>query len=107
MFEALNDAIDELAAGDELRAVVLSGEGPSFCAGLDVKSFVADGRPDLVGLAGATREPPNFAQKVAYGWRQLAGAGDRRPPRRLLRRRPADRARRRHPASPPPTRACR
>ncbi len=39
MFESLNAALDELGEADDLRAVVLSGEGPSFCAGLDIKSF--------------------------------------------------------------------
>jgi enoyl-CoA hydratase/carnithine racemase len=70
MFTALEEAIDELTADDELRAVVLSGEGPSFCAGLDIKSFMADGGPDLVGLPENT-DPPNLAQKVAIGWRQV------------------------------------
>ena len=68
MFESLSEAIDQLADDDELRAVVLSGEGPSFCAGLDIKSFAASGGPDLLD-----REPgevANLAQKVAYGWRE-------------------------------------
>ena len=39
MFVALNDAVDEVRGSEGVRAVVLSGEGPSFCAGLDVKSF--------------------------------------------------------------------
>jgi enoyl-CoA hydratase/carnithine racemase len=69
MFTALDAAIDELGADGELRAVVLSGEGPSFCAGLDIKSFMADGGPDL--LERPTGEPPNLAQRVALGWRRL------------------------------------
>ena len=44
MFEALNEAIDEVAADEEARVVVLSGEGPSFCAGLDFKSFMSEDR---------------------------------------------------------------
>ncbi len=67
MFESLVAAIDELADDDELRAVVLSGEGPSFCAGLDIKSF-ASGGPDL--LERPDGEVANLAQKVAYGWRE-------------------------------------
>jgi enoyl-CoA hydratase/carnithine racemase len=69
MFIALNEAIDELAADDELRVVVLSGEGPSFCAGLDFKSFTSDGGPNL--LERPEGEVANLAQKVAYGWREL------------------------------------
>ncbi len=68
MFESLSEAIDELAADDELRAVVLSGEGPSFCAGLDIKSFAGGDGPDLLDRPDG--EVANLAQKVAYGWRE-------------------------------------
>ncbi len=73
MFVALNDAIDSLGHEPEVRAVVLSGEGPSFCAGLDIASF-ATGDGDLAGagLERAEGEAANFAQRVAYGWRELA-----------------------------------
>lgn len=69
MFTALDEAIDQLGADEELHAVVLSGEGPSFCAGLDIKSFAAEGGPDL--LERPKGEPPNLAQRVALGWRRL------------------------------------
>ena len=69
MFESLVAAMDELAGDDELRAVVLSGEGPSFCAGLDIKSFAGGDGPDL--LERPDGEVANLAQKVAYGWREL------------------------------------
>jgi enoyl-CoA hydratase/carnithine racemase len=68
MFESLSEAIDELSDDEELRAVVLSGEGPSFCAGLDIKSFAAAGGPSL--LDRDADEVANLAQKVAYGWRE-------------------------------------
>jgi enoyl-CoA hydratase/carnithine racemase len=73
MFTALNEAIDAVAAEPEVRAVVLGGEGPSFCAGLDFKSF-AGGDRDLadVGLERAEGELANPAQRVAFGWRELA-----------------------------------
>ena len=69
MFTSLIAAIEQLAGDDELRAVVLSGDGPSFCAGLDFKSFTSDGGPNL--LERPDGELANFAQKVAYGWREL------------------------------------
>ena len=72
MFVALNEAIDELESRDDFHAVVLRGDGPSFCAGLDVASF-AGGDGDLSG-AGFERpdgELANFAQRVAFGWRTL------------------------------------
>ena len=67
MFESLSEAIDALSEDEDLRAVVLSGEGPSFCAGLDIKSF-AGGGPNL--LERDDDEVANLAQKVAYGWRE-------------------------------------
>ena len=39
MFSALADAGEQLKTMSGLRAVVLSGEGASFCAGLDFSSF--------------------------------------------------------------------
>ena len=67
MFESLSEAIDELSDDNDLRAVVLSGEGPSFCAWLDIKSF-AGGGPNLLDRPDG--EVANLAQKVAYGWRE-------------------------------------
>ncbi len=72
MFAALNESIDALRADPDLRAVVLSGEGPSFCAGLDVASFAADGQGvDETGFEVGGEEIANSYQRVAYGWRQL------------------------------------
>ena len=72
MFVALNEALDELSSASEVRVVVLSGDGPSFCAGLDFKSF-AEGNGDLAGDGFASVEGSiaNYAQRVAYGWREL------------------------------------
>jgi enoyl-CoA hydratase/carnithine racemase len=73
MFEGINGAIDQVReAGEEVRVVVLAGDGPSFCAGLDFQSF-ASGDTDLAadGFARADGEIANFAQGVAYGWREL------------------------------------
>jgi enoyl-CoA hydratase/carnithine racemase len=73
MFVALNEAIDSLRSQPAVRAVVLAGDGPSFCAGLDFASFLA-GDGDLAGdgFARGEDEAANFAQRVAYGWRELA-----------------------------------
>lgn len=72
MFVALNDALDSLGSEPGVRAAVLSGDGPSFCAGLDFKSFMS-GNGDLAGEGFASVEGSiaNFAQRVAYGWREL------------------------------------
>lgn len=72
MFVALNDALDSLGSEPGVRAAVLSGDGPSFCAGLDFNSFMS-GNGDLAGDGFAPVEGSiaNFAQRVAYGWREL------------------------------------
>jgi enoyl-CoA hydratase/carnithine racemase len=70
MFEALGSALDALAADRSVRAVVLHGDGPSFCSGLDFPSFAAASSPvDL--FVHREGEPANLAQRVAYGWRAL------------------------------------
>jgi enoyl-CoA hydratase/carnithine racemase len=71
MFVAIDDALTQLRDAEAVRAVVLCGEGPSFCAGLDFASFLADGR-DLNGeLLERDGAGANLAQRVACGWRDL------------------------------------
>ncbi len=76
MFEGLRRAGLELARDRSLRAVVLSGEGRAFCAGLDFASFQAqagDGdrsaAPDIVTKDESS--PANPAQQAAWVWREL------------------------------------
>lgn len=69
MFAALIDAIAQLEATSGLRAVVLSGEGRSFCAGLDMASMASAGSG--VDLATRTHGLANDFQQVAWGWRTL------------------------------------
>lgn len=71
MFEAIGNAIDELAGDASIRAVVLHGEGPSFCSGLDFPSFIAEGRPVDEMLFRREGEIANLAQRIAYGWQTL------------------------------------
>lgn len=54
-----------------LRAVILQGEGPSFCAGLDFKSVL--GQPARAALAMAQLWLPfrNDFQRWSMGWREL------------------------------------
>ena len=73
MFEALVAATERLAGEKGLRAVVLSGEGPAFCAGLDMGRFAAmkDGGGEERDLAMRTHGLANFPQSAVWGWRQL------------------------------------
>ena len=68
MFEALQEAALALAADTSVRAVVLHGEGKSFCSGLDVASFMGYRGGTKVLLTRADDHPANFAQRVTYDW---------------------------------------
>jgi enoyl-CoA hydratase/carnithine racemase len=84
MFEALVDTIDALKVRKDIRAVVLSGDGRAFCAGLDAGNFgkMAGGegryKKDDPAKASAdsafaarTHGPCNRAQYAVWGWRLL------------------------------------
>jgi enoyl-CoA hydratase/carnithine racemase len=68
MFEALQEAAGQLAADTSVRAVVLHGEGKSFCSGLDVASFMGARGGTNVLLTREDGHPANFAQRVTYDW---------------------------------------
>ncbi|MFD1786079.1 crotonase/enoyl-CoA hydratase family protein [Sphingomonas floccifaciens] len=70
MFAGLIDAIDRIGADRSVRAVVLSSEGATFCAGLDMASMASAG--DGVDLTARTHGLANDFQQVAWGWRTLA-----------------------------------
>lgn len=79
MFEALVATTDRLSREKGLRAVVLSGEGRAFCAGLDMGRFEGMKDNGGSGLAGGgkrdlearTHGLANHPQQAVWGWRQL------------------------------------
>jgi enoyl-CoA hydratase/carnithine racemase len=78
MFEALVAAGERLKGEAGVRAIVLSGEGRAFCAGLDMGSFgqmASDPRPAERSGAGdltaRTHGIANRAQFVCWVWREI------------------------------------
>jgi enoyl-CoA hydratase/carnithine racemase len=69
MFAAIAQTIDTLAALPGLRAVILSGEGRAFCAGLDMASMAGGGSG--LDLGARSHGEANLFQQVAWGWRTL------------------------------------
>jgi enoyl-CoA hydratase/carnithine racemase len=68
MFDGLMKAAEQVAGDPSVRAVVLHGEGKSFCSGLDVASFMAGSGGTGVLLTREGGRLPNFAQRVTYDW---------------------------------------
>lgn len=75
MFDALIETGQRLAREPGLRAVVLSGEGRAFCAGLDMQSMAGlGGDSDAVAagrLAARTHGISNRPQFACMVWREL------------------------------------
>lgn len=66
MFRGIRDAALELASSNEVRAVVVSGSGRAFCAGLDVRGASPSellARDESIGC--------NLAQSVSFLWRRV------------------------------------
>jgi enoyl-CoA hydratase/carnithine racemase len=80
MFAALDEAGREVSTNPKVRAVVLSGEGRAFCAGLDMASFGAMADPKGAAKSGSDdrnlfenneRRAANFAQRAAWVWTEV------------------------------------
>jgi enoyl-CoA hydratase/carnithine racemase len=78
MFAAIAEAGERLTTESGVRAVVLSGEGASFCAGLDFSSFQAmaggdsataddDGSPGTIEEGRIT----HLGQQVCWVWQEV------------------------------------
>lgn len=77
-FVAIAEAGEQLKSTDGLRAVVLSGEGESFCAGLDFAIFgemAGEREVDASNPSNPGRMMPNgitqLAQQVCWVWQEL------------------------------------
>jgi enoyl-CoA hydratase/carnithine racemase len=71
-FEELAAAADQVRERPDVRALVMSGEGPSFCSGLDfaaVRASGATGRARLVERESG--QAANLVQRCALVWQEL------------------------------------
>lgn len=71
MFERIIEAGHHLHAMRGVRAVVLSGEGRAFCAGLDLSNFARSPSADEPPLTDRTHGNANRPQQAAMVWRKL------------------------------------
>ena len=71
MFQRIIEAGSTLQRMKGLRAVVLSGEGRAFCAGLDLANFARKPPEDEPSLTERTYGNSNRVQQVAMQWRKL------------------------------------
>jgi enoyl-CoA hydratase/carnithine racemase len=72
MYEALVDGAARVASTSGVRAVTLSGDGPSFCAGLDFKAVMTGtGLVPERAFSRTDGDVANFAQRATYDWQRL------------------------------------
>ena len=80
--EAIGAAMDRLDSETALVAGVITGAGGTFCAGMDLKAFLAGERPSIPGrgFAGVVERPPDKPLIAAVeGMRWPAGSRSRSP----------------------------
>lgn len=72
---AIAEALDTLDNRDDLRVGILTGEGGSFCSGMDLRAFVDGERPELEGrgFGGLAEAPPKKPLIAAVEGFALAG----------------------------------
>ena len=69
-FEELAGAAAQLGNDASVRAVVLSGQGPAFCAGIDIGLLATPGDVQAI-LQIHPGDEANAAQRAAWAWHRL------------------------------------
>lgn len=71
MFQSIVNTIKILKKDRSIRAVIVSGQGPDFCTGLDVKSVLKSTKGPLKLLFKLNPWSSNLAQRVSTDWQKL------------------------------------
>ena len=71
MFEGLVAAGEAVASDPSVRAVILTGAGPSFCAGLDFKWFMSNPTEAQRLLERTDASAANLAQRASTIWQEV------------------------------------
>src|SRR4029077_13512967 len=71
MLEAVTAAARRLRGERGVRAVIVRGDGPSFCAGLDFKAVLGDKAKAAAGFASLFSPVRNRFQDWSMEWREL------------------------------------
>lgn len=71
MFDALIDAAKQVKRNRDVRAVILQGDGPAFCAGLDFKSVGKNQVKFMLNFFRLPGRATNLYQEVCWTWREL------------------------------------
>jgi enoyl-CoA hydratase len=72
---ALAAAVDDIEERNDIRVIVLTGAGGTFCSGMDLKGFLAGERASIPGrgFAGFTTRPPRTPTIAAVEGAAVAG----------------------------------
>lgn len=71
MLDAVRDAAKRVKKDKRVRAVILLGEGPSFCSGIDVKSVFGNVKAAASGFASLLSPVRNRFQDWSMAWREV------------------------------------
>lgn len=71
MFYAIDKTIKQLKSRRDVRVVIVSGEGQSFCSGLDLKSVMTNMKNGIKLLWKWLPGNANLAQRITVGWSRL------------------------------------
>jgi enoyl-CoA hydratase len=68
-------AVDDIERRNDIRVIVLTGTGGTFCSGMDLKAFLAGERASIPGrgFAGFTGRPPSMPTIAAVEGAAVAG----------------------------------